>query len=424
MGAPQTLPANFDGWDKPPDTLPKDFSGWDVGKTVQPSAASRFGSNLLTGAGMVSQEQGKRFFTHPLDVLHDMAQQQGELGARAGKELKNKEYVRGLTHAVEYLLPGLGPTLAHSGDQLESGDVAGGVGTMVGAALPMAIGSAAPKVKIPVGALPERLYQSALKPSTAYSPSEVSGMVKTGIANEIPVSEPGLAKLSQLISDANQSAKALIAADPSRPINKFSVTSRLADTAKRFSTQVNPEADLNAISDSGNEFLRNQPGEIPASEAQALKQGTYQQLKAKSYGELKSASIESQKALARGIKEELNTAFPELQGINAEASKLYGLDEALTKAVQRQANHQLIGLGTPAAAAAGGILTGSGTGALVSAVLKGVIDDPVFKSRFAFVLSKARKGMPFGEATGRIAAYSSALGDAANGQQNEHPPNE
>lgn len=34
MGAPQTLPATFDGWDKPtgkpPDTLPANFSGWDA----------------------------------------------------------------------------------------------------------------------------------------------------------------------------------------------------------------------------------------------------------------------------------------------------------------------------------------------------------------------------------------------------------
>jgi hypothetical protein len=33
MGAPQTLPANFSGWDKPPDTLPKDFSSWDAPKS-------------------------------------------------------------------------------------------------------------------------------------------------------------------------------------------------------------------------------------------------------------------------------------------------------------------------------------------------------------------------------------------------------
>jgi hypothetical protein len=30
MGAPQTLPANFNGWDQAPPTLPANFSGWDA----------------------------------------------------------------------------------------------------------------------------------------------------------------------------------------------------------------------------------------------------------------------------------------------------------------------------------------------------------------------------------------------------------
>src|SRR6185312_5069210 len=87
--------------------------------TEQPSAVSRFGSNLLSGAGVTSTEGAKQFFTHPLDALKAMAQQQGELGIRAKNELANKDYVRGLTHAVEYMMPGLGPNLAQAGDQLE-----------------------------------------------------------------------------------------------------------------------------------------------------------------------------------------------------------------------------------------------------------------------------------------------------------------
>ncbi len=112
----------------------------------QPSAASRFGSNLLSGAGVVSNEQGKNFFVHPLDTLKAMAQAQGELGVRAKNELSNADYVRGLTHATEYLLPGLGPVLAHSGDQLESGDYAGGIGTSLGAGVNVAAGAGMSKL--------------------------------------------------------------------------------------------------------------------------------------------------------------------------------------------------------------------------------------------------------------------------------------
>jgi hypothetical protein len=56
-------------------------------------------------------------------------------------------------------------------------------------------------------------------------------------------------------------------------------------------------------------------------EAQAMKTGTYAQLKAKAYGELKGADIEAQKAIARGLKEE----------IASEAQK-YGIDIAAANA--------------------------------------------------------------------------------------------
>src|SRR5262249_7788954 len=105
------------------------------------SAASRFGSNFLSGAGVTSNEQAKQFFTHPVDALKQMAAQQGELGLQARRELANKDYVRGLTHAVEYLLPGIGPNLAQAGTQLEQGDIAGGAGRTLGAAIPIAIGN-------------------------------------------------------------------------------------------------------------------------------------------------------------------------------------------------------------------------------------------------------------------------------------------
>jgi hypothetical protein len=112
----------------------------------QASAFQRLGESALSGAGVVSNEQGKNFFLHPVDTLKAMAKLQGELGERAGKELANKDYVRGLTHGVEWLIPGLGPTLAHSGDQLESGDTAGGVGTTLGAAATLLAGAKAPAI--------------------------------------------------------------------------------------------------------------------------------------------------------------------------------------------------------------------------------------------------------------------------------------
>lgn len=111
-------------------------------QTAKPeSAASRFGSSFASGAGVVSPEQGKNFFRHPLDTAKSMINAQGELGERAGREFKAGDYKGAVAHGAEFLLPGIGPTLAHSGDQLESGDVAGGIGTMAGAGATMVAGT-------------------------------------------------------------------------------------------------------------------------------------------------------------------------------------------------------------------------------------------------------------------------------------------
>jgi hypothetical protein len=113
--------------------------GIGVKSAETPSALSRLGSSYASGAGVVSQEEGKRFFTHPLETIKGMAEAQGELGAQAGRELKSGDYVRGITHGIEYLIPGMGPTLAHAGEQAENKDYAGAIGTTLGAATTLAL---------------------------------------------------------------------------------------------------------------------------------------------------------------------------------------------------------------------------------------------------------------------------------------------
>jgi len=60
---------------------------------------------------------------------------------------------------------------------------------------------------------------------------------------------------------------------------------------------------------------------IPVQLAQELKKGTYQVLKGK-YGEVGSAATEAQKALARGLKEGIADAVPQVAGLNARESAL------------------------------------------------------------------------------------------------------
>ena len=380
---------------------------WEGAKSTV-TGAYGLGKDLMQNPNWVEGDQS---------TLHKFVEKpmldQSQKAAQSFSEGRN---VEGVGHTIASGLPFLGPWAASLGEQAGTGDIGGAAAKGAGqVATPFLAGkavSAVGKVVPPfLRTASERIYQSALKPSTTIAPGKVRGMVQTGLQEGIPVSAGGVDKLSGLIDDVNTNIAQTIGSGSGKTVNPFAVASRLSNTAQRFQTQVNPEADLNAISDAGNEFLRNNPDPIPAEDAQAMKTGTYQQLRGKAYGELKSSAIESQKALARGIKEELNSQFPELSNLNAQDSSLLNLQSALERAVQRQGNHQLIGISTPIAGIAGRALTGSAKLGAVAAAVKAIVDMPAVKSSLAIALNRA--GSPRPIANVRLNAYSSALAGAA-----------
>jgi len=299
-------------------------NAWQGVKSVV-SGAAALGKDIVTNPNWITgpTSTAEKFVFAPAREQQGKIQQAFERGDTSSA----------VGHAIASGLPLVGPWAASLGEQMGTGDIGGALakgGAQV--ATPIAAGkaiSAAGRVAAPLaGVAAERIYGSALKPSTAKFAPSPEALVRTGLESRIPISEAGVQKLSGLIDDLNSKIADTISADPTRTINKFDVTSRLGQTAQRAQLQVNPAADLEAISAAGNEFLGTQPGQIPVEAAQALKTGTYRNLKGRAYGELKSASIEAQKALARGIKEELATQFPELNNLNAAESKLINLDGA------------------------------------------------------------------------------------------------
>jgi len=267
----------------------------------------------------------------------------------------------------------------------------------------------------------ERMYKSALKPSSTITPDKTAKMVQAGLQEGIPVSRGGLEKLSGLVDDLNSQIAARIdAAGPKRQISPGRAVEYTRELEPKFANQVNPEGDLAAIDASRDEFLRQLQPEgggavrnMTASEAQAMKQGTYRSLGSKAYGELKTATIETQKALARGLKDELAAQFPELSSLNARESSLLSLEPALTKRVQAVSNHQIVGIGTPIAATAAKAVTGSGGVGAVAGFMKAVFDNPGIKSRLAIALNKASGGGQMAAARAKVGAYVSALEDAS-----------
>lgn len=239
-----------------------------------------------------------------------------------------------------------------------SGATSGAVGAteqgVAQGAIPGAIGVGLGKV---MGAAAPALMQSAVKPGLKASMKAVVRgsdipVVKTLLDEGVNVSSGGIAKLSDLITASNDTIKdALTSLPASSHISKLQVTSRLTPTAQQFANQVNPVADLAQISEAGHEFLAHPSlpnATMTPLEAQAMKTGTYAALKSKSYGELKGAAIEAQKALARGLKEEIANeaakAGLDLTAINAREGAAIEARDAIAKRIALAGNRDPAGL--------------------------------------------------------------------------------
>jgi hypothetical protein len=245
----------------------------------------------------------------------------------------------------------VGPTVAKIAPYA-AGEAAGGAGVAAaqgndpttGAVLGGAL-SVAPTVASGTGA---RLMQSALKPGmrtllrSVKSGQDVPPVVQTLLDEGVNVTPGGLSKLRQLLGDTNQQIDQAVAGAQGQ-VSPLRVASRLTDTAKKFGQQVNPQADLDAISDVGNNFLDSTGGNyLSVPEAQALKTGTYARIGDK-YGKAGTASIEAEKGLARGLKEEIAYQVPEVGPLNAREGKLIEASEAVGKRVAQTGNRDPVG---------------------------------------------------------------------------------
>jgi hypothetical protein len=130
---------------------------------------------------------------------------------------------------------------------------------------------------------------------------------------------------------------------------------------------------------------------------------------------MKTSTIEAQKALARGIKEELANQFPELSDLNAREGGLLDLQPVLEKAVQRIGNHQIMGIGTPITAGAAKVVSGSNKVGAVAGLMKAVLDNPAVKSKLAIALNQA--GVSGSQVNARILAVANGLGQAGSDPQ-------
>jgi hypothetical protein len=194
----------------------------------------------------------------------------------------------------------------------------------------------------------ESLMQSAIKPTLKQLANGDAGVaVRTLLDYGINPTKAGVEKLRGLIDDLNIQVSDKIA-NSTATIPKSSVLQRLADVKTAFGNQVSPTADLAAIDRVGDDFLAHplySGADLPVQAAQELKQGTYRTL-AKKYGQLGGAETEAQKGLARGLKEEISNAVPEVAGLNAEEAKLITTLKVSERRALMELNKNPLGLTT------------------------------------------------------------------------------
>lgn len=310
-----------------------------------------------------------------------------------------------LKEAGKAFLSGV-PGVSTVAEQAEEGNYRGAAGTATGLLTPFFASKAAKAGLAKVGRVTEpaaeSLYRKALQPPPRmYETGEAKAMVKTALKEGLPIGQSGLTKLDKLVSDLNKSIEGDIATNPQVTVSPTAVASRMRSASTTAAKQVNPEADLATIASSKAEFLRQHqtPGipqlqippadiPIPASLAQEIKKGTYRQIGSKPYGELSGASVEAQKQLARGIKEELEIPFPEIKMKNLREGKLLDLRPELEAAVNRLGNRRIS----------------------VANVLN-IMANPQITSRLALILYNA--GVPAAAASARINEYKVMLAAAS-----------
>jgi len=136
-----------------------------------------------------------------------------------------------------------------------------GKGAMIGGAFPPAIqaaGKAGAMARSALTTSAEKLMQSALKPTIEQLRSgDAAVAVRTLLDNGISPNADGVAKLQTMISGINDQIDDLIKGSTAK-IDRDKVTQALLSVRGKFSNQVNPQSDLDAIAQVAENF-KNHP---------------------------------------------------------------------------------------------------------------------------------------------------------------------
>lgn len=324
---------------------------------------------------------------NPGETIAGIRQQSERKDADAQAAGKRGDYGRALLDSVE-AVPVVGGMIEGAERRIRNLQIPELVGELaamkaspnVAAEVPGVVRQAGPAITKARDYLAHRLMQSAIKPGVADAKTmkDVRTVTDTALDLKTPVSEGGLDKLQGLSKDQLQRVQDIVDDYASRghAISPQAAVDRLRQIEPRFAAQVAPASDIRDIGKVRDEFLNAHGGiALGFDEAQAIKQGTYQQLPGQ-YGKASDAAIEAQKTIARGIKEEMEAIAPELAGENAKLGAMVELEGALARAVRRGGNADF---------------TDGSRGGLALSAWRKTIGNPYVKSRLALAIYEGAK---------------------------------
>ena len=192
-----------------------------------------------------------------------------------------------------------------------------------------------------------KLMQNSVKPSSTLPPKKVNEALGTMLSEGIYPTQSGMQKASAIAGKLDDQVDAALAGSNAN-VGVAAIGSRLREPFEQAKTQVNPAADMAAVRKAWDDFV-NSPlikgkTEIPAQLAHEIKKGTYASIAKKSFNEVGTASTEAQKALARGAREEVAKAVPEVVDPLARQAAMMNVKEVAGTRALIEANKNPLGL--------------------------------------------------------------------------------
>jgi hypothetical protein len=178
-------------------------------------------------------------------------------------------------------------------------------------------------------------------------------------------------------------------------ISKYEVAQRASAVARKFAKRINSADSVEEVVRVTQNFLDETPDVVSYRRAQESKKATYAANKPHyNSTEVEKAKFATEKALAKGYKEELETIFPELKALNEREGKFIDLQSDLIRAVNRARNNRSSWL--PEVLTGGGAyaLSHSPEAAIAVALMHHTLSSPALRSKIAIAISRARQLNP------------------------------